>query len=124
MTKQSFRLVLFFLIYLSLSLTATAQTVNISDPNLRAIVENALGRTSGATITAADMEIFTIANLRNSNIRDLTWLEYAANLEVLNMGAEQVAGCIINNNSIRAISPLAVLAKLEVAVNILARTYF
>ena len=87
--------------------------VNIPDPNLRAIVENALGRTSGATITAADMANFTTANLRNSNIRDLTGLEYATNLEVLALGAEQVAeGVYINSNSIRDISPLAGLTNL------------
>ena len=114
MTKRRFCFMFFLLICFSLPLTATAQTVNIPDDNLRAIVENALGRTSGATITAADMEIFTIANLANRNIRNLTGLEYATNLRVLNLGAVTTpSGFRVNNNFISDISPLEGLNNLE-----------
>ena len=47
MTKRHFCFTFFLLIYFSLPLTATAQTVNIPDLNLRAIVENALGKPPG-----------------------------------------------------------------------------
>ena len=115
MTKRRFCFMFFLLICFSLSLTATAQTVNIPDPNLRAAVETALRKPSGATITAADMELFDRANLANRNIRDLTGLEYATNLEALSLGAQQVApGVSVNSNSISDISPLARLTKLQV----------
>lgn len=45
-----FSLVLAILFYLPESL---AQNINIPDANLRAAIQEALGKTSGATITAA-----------------------------------------------------------------------
>ena len=57
MRTQLFRLTFFLLICVSIPLTTTAQTVNIPDPNLRAVVEAALGKASGATITVAEMEL-------------------------------------------------------------------
>ena len=114
MMKQRFCFTFFLLICFSLPLTVIAQTVNIPDDNLRAIIENAFGRPSGATITAADMELLQTADLRNRNIHDLTGLEYATNMEVLLFGFEQVApGISVNTNSISDISPLARLTKLQ-----------
>ena len=112
MAKRRFSLTFFLLICLSLPLTATAQTVDIPDPNLRAAIESVLGKASGATITRADMETFTIADLRNSNIRDLTGLEHATNLTILDLGAQRVQGVWTNSNSIHDISPLAGLSEL------------
>ena len=43
MTKQPFRFILSLLMCLSISLIATAQTVDIPDPNLRAAIKRALG---------------------------------------------------------------------------------
>ena len=50
-----FRFTFFLLVYLALPLTATAQVVNIPDPNLRAAIETALGKAAGAPITADEM---------------------------------------------------------------------
>ena len=112
MTKQPFRLYLFLLICLSIPLTVTAQTVDIPDPNLRAAIENALDKASGATITTADMANLTELTARNANISNLTGLEAATNLKTLNLGAERVAAGWINSNSVSDLSPLAELNNL------------
>ena len=44
MNKQFLRFTFFLLIYLTLSLTATAQVVDIPDSNLRAEIEKTLGK--------------------------------------------------------------------------------
>ena len=113
MSVRRIRFTFLMLMCLSVPLTASAQIVNIPDDNLRAAIENALGKTSGATITPADMERFVRYDFSNANIRDLTGLEYATNLEALSLGAQEVAeGVFINSNSIRDLSPLAGLTKL------------
>ncbi len=112
MTKRRFCFTFFLLICFSLPLTATAQTVDIPDPNLRAIIANELGKTSRATITTADMARFTTLRVANASIRDLTGLEHATNLRVLNLGAVRGATGYTNSNSIQDISPLAGLNKL------------
>ena len=80
----------------------TIQTVNIPDPNLRAKIETALGKASGAPITRADMETLTSLAARSVNITVLTGLEYATNLTRLSL----------YGNSISDISPLAGLTNL------------
>ena len=97
MTRQSFRFtLLFLLICLSIPLTATAQVVDIPDSNLRALIEEDLGKAPGATITVADMKTLTRFFASASNISDLTGLEHATNLTWLWLG----------NNNISDISPL------------------
>ena len=44
MNLPFFRFTFFLLMSLTLPLTATAQVVDIPDPNLRAVIENALGK--------------------------------------------------------------------------------
>ncbi len=113
MPKRRFCFTFFVLICFSLPFTVTAQTVNIPDDNLRAIIENALGKAPGDTITAAEMEIFTIANLPNANIRDLTGLEYAINLTNLNLGPVREGESVRQSNILSDISPIAGLTNLE-----------
>ena len=55
MKNQILRFTLSLLMCLTLPLTATAQVVNIPDPNLRAAIEKDLNKASGATITVAEM---------------------------------------------------------------------
>ena len=112
MTKQPFRPVLLFLICLSIPLTATAQIVDIPDPNLRAAIEHWLGKDPGATITVANMENLTTLLAPNANISDLTGLEHAINLTLLDLGARFVEVRYINSNSISDFSPLAGLTNL------------
>ena len=77
-------------------------TVNIPDANLRAAIESALGKASGATITATDMAGLAGLNASNANISDLTGLEYATSLTYLNL----------DDNEIVEISPLLGLTDL------------
>ena len=83
---------------------ATAQTVDIPDDNLRAAIEEALGKTPNARITADEMETLTRLEVHNANIRDLTGLEFATRLEEINC----------NNNLISDLSPLTGLVNLRV----------
>ena len=112
MTKRPFRLVLFLLIYLSLPSTATAQIVDIPDPNLRAVIEQNLGKAPGATITVTDMATLTELESPNAYITDLTGLEHTTNLTKLDLGDALEGGFLTNSNSISDISPLAGLTNL------------
>ena len=113
MNKQLLRFTPFLLICLIFPLAATAQVVNIPDPNLRASSEDTLSKTSGDTITVADMARLTHLEAGNANISDLTGLEHATNLTWLSLGDKYVEGQgHINSNSIKDLSPLAGLTKL------------
>ena len=79
MNKQSLRFTFFLLIFLTLSLTATAQVVDIPNSNLRAAIENALGKSAGVPITVDQMAALTRLEAQNVNISDLTGLEHATN---------------------------------------------
>ena len=102
MTRQPFRFTLLLLICLSIPLTATAQTVDIPDPNLRAAIEAELGKAPGDTITADEMATLAQLEARDVDIRVLTGLERATNLTRL----------ILFNASISDLSPLAGLTNL------------
>ena len=92
-----------------------AEPVVIPDPNLRAAIEDALGKASGDTITTVDMAKLTRLVAPNANISDLTGLEGATNLTALDLGTEQVQQRVWrNSNSITDISALQGLTKLEV----------
>ena len=95
---------------------ALAQTVSISDSNLRAAIEDALGKGSGATITTAEMATLTELRAPNADISDLTGLAPAVNLQRLYLGHEYVSaeGRFINNNTISDLTPLAGLTQLTV----------
>ena len=103
--------ILFFLIGANVTF---AQTVSIADPNLRAAIENTLGKAPGATITEAEMEGLTELRAPNVGISDLTGLETALNLQRLYLGHEYVSaeGRFINNNTISDLTPLSGLTQL------------
>ena len=83
--------------------TSTATTaINIPDNNLRAKIEAALGKASGAPISAAEMETLTSLTAQDASISNLTGLEAAMNLTILKLG----------DNSVSDISPLTGLTKL------------
>ena len=114
MNLPFFRFTFFLLMSLTLPLTATAQVVDIPDPNLRAAVEKALGVTSGTPITADEMATLTHLEARNANISNLTGLEHATNLKSLWLdGEEVVTGTWRNSNSVSDLLPLAGLTRLE-----------
>ena len=84
-------------------LMTQAQTVNIPDANLRAAIEEALGKTSNARITAEEMLTLTRLEAPNRSINDLTGLEAATKLEDLRL----------LHNSISDLSPLAGLTRVH-----------
>ena len=93
--------------------TAVGQVVSIPDRNLRAKIEEALGKASGATITVDDMAGLTWLNAQNANISDLTGLEHAPNLTRLNIGAEWTGEGLVNSNSVSDISAVSGLTNLR-----------
>ncbi len=90
-------------IAVSVTVTAPAEViVDIPDANLRAKIESALGKTSGATISETEMETLTTLNAQAASINNLTGLETATNLTTL----------ILGDNSVSDISALAGLTNL------------
>ncbi len=86
-----------------ISATNTQQVgVNIPDANLRAKIESALRKTSGATISAMEMTTLTTLNAQDASITNLTGLETATNITTLKLG----------NNTISNISALSGLTSL------------
>ena len=112
MKNKPFRFTLFLLICLLIPVTATAQTVDVPDPNLRDAIETALGKVPGDPILADEMATLTNLYAANANIRDLTGLEAATNLTSLALGTAYVRGDFINSNSVSDISALAGLTSL------------
>ena len=77
--------------------------VSIPDPNLRAAIEERLGKASGAVITADDMARLERIEADESGISDLRGLEAATNLERIEF----------RHNAISDLSPLRTLTRLN-----------
>ena len=103
MKTQPFRFILFLLVCLSFPVIATAQTVDIPDPNLRATIEAIFGKASGDPISTADMATLIYFDKKNANISDLTGLEGATNLTYL----------FLWDNAISDLTPLSNLTNLQ-----------
>ena len=115
----------FLLIWLTFPLPVTAQIVNIPDPNLRAALEAALGKASGAPITADEMATLTRLKADKMGISDLTGLEGATNLRNLHLwkssvsdlsplsGLTNLAELYLGENSASDLSSLVGLTNLE-----------
>ena len=103
--------------------------VQIPDPNLRAAIAEELGKSPNAPITVGDMEKLRELDVPNRGIQDLTGLQFAANLDRLNLGwwegenqvsdLSPIAGLIglrglgLTGNPVSDLSPLAGLINLE-----------
>ena len=99
--------------------------VTIPDANLRAAIEDALGKASGATITVAELETLTLFNSDRADIRELTGLDSAINLRILSLprnnisdlsalaGLTNLEKLSLPGNTITDISPLANLTNLK-----------
>ena len=84
------------------------ETVNIPDANLRAAIETALGKASGATITVADMKTLTSLEAPDGHISNLTGLEHATNLTWLALYNDSMADDMMDDD-MTDISPLSAL---------------
>ena len=65
--------------------------ITITDANLRAAIETALHKASGASISRAEMASLIRLEAPNSNISDLTGLEFATRLTSLNLSNNLIA---------------------------------
>ena len=116
------------LIYLSLILVvvqASAQVVEIPDPNLKRAVREALELPDEKPITQQEMRRLINLPAEKREITDLTGLEYATNLKELGLSFNQIqditplAGLVnlellaLIHNPISDLSPLANLIQLE-----------
>ena len=79
------------------------ESIHIPDPNLRAVIEEALGKAPGASITAEEMATLTTLSTSDRDIKDLTGMEHAVNLEEM----------WIEDAHISNLAPLAGLTKLR-----------
>ena len=87
--------------------------VDIPDANLRAVIADSLGKARNASITQAEMASLTSLEAPNSDISDLTGLEFATGLRALNLGAVYVDGRgYVNSNDISDLSSLSGLTNL------------
>ena len=101
-----------------------SQPVNIPDVGLRSAIEEALGKTSGATITLTDMLKLTSLEAENAGIEDLTGIEFATNLTELYLRGNRTSDVAplthlkklkalgLGSNQLSDISPLAQLKNL------------
>ena len=92
----------------------SAEAVNIPDVNLRMMIEDALDKVSGETITKTEMATLTRLTA-NKGVNDLEGLQFATNLTYLHLAAHYFdgeQGEWINLNEISDLSPLAGLTNL------------
>ena len=99
-------------------------SVYIPDPNLRAFIEENLGKTPNTPITVEEMTTLEVLRAEDKSISDLTGLEFATNLERLEIRGNQISDLSpineltklqhldISSNEIRDLSPLAGLKNL------------
>ena len=72
--------------------------VNIPDANLRAVIRDALDKPRLAPITVTDMASLTTLDASRRNIHDLTGLESATNLTMLNLTDNPLSAPAINTH--------------------------
>ena len=78
--------------------------VHIPDPHLRAVIAEVLGKSPNTPITVEDMERLRHLDVEAREIRDLTGLQFASNLESL----------FLNDNQVSDLSPIAGLINLKI----------
>ena len=104
--------------------TVPIMSVTISDDSLRAVVLDSLNKSAGDTITNVDMLRLTQLVAPNKDIRDLTGLEFATQLNTLDLGKNTISDLsslaglteltvlILRGNRVSDLSPLSGLTKL------------
>jgi len=106
--------------------SSTSDVVTFADPNLEQAVRDTLGIPAGQPITRADMTSLTSLYAESKSIQNLSGLEYAVNLGVLDLYYNQISDLSplsnltnlqmlgLVSNQISNISPLANLTNLQV----------
>ena len=125
--KKYYRLLVIFLLFGCLTPhIALAQVVNVPDPNLAEALRGALGLAPNAPITRQDVQRLGGFLAVDTQIRNLTGLEHATQLERLDLRSNQISDLtplaeltqlevlILANNQISNISTLAGLTRLRV----------
>ena len=87
--------------------------ITIPDANLRAAIETALGKASGASISRAEMASLIRLEAPNSDISDLTGLAFATRLTSLDLSNNIIA-------DVSALSGMSRLTSLDLSNNIIA----
>ena len=103
MKFSSSRFLVFLVAAILLIPHASAQVVEISDPNLRQAVREALALPDESPLTQIEMLRLEELTVKEAEIENINGLEYATNLDFL----------VLSVNQIRDITPLAGLIKLE-----------
>ena len=98
----SFLILVVFLVS-SWNFNASAQNVNFPDANLAAVVRTKLGLAEGAEIPQTRLAAITFLNGNDRGITDLTGLEHATGLTILQL----------NHNPIRDFTPISSLTNLR-----------
>ena len=98
--------------------------VNILDANLRAVIADSLGKARDAPISRAELATLTELEAHEANIKDLTGLQFATNLESLWLtynplsdlsplcDLENLRNLVLFGNAISDLSPLSRLINL------------
>ena len=106
----------------------TEMQVTIPDANLRVAIETALRKTRGASISRTEMASLTRLEAQDSDIRDLTGLEFATGLISLNLsnniisditllsGLTSLTSLILSDNVISDLTPLSGMTNLTVLI--------
>ena len=96
------------------ALSAEADSeVSVPDDNLRAALEQALGKEAGAVITVAEMESLTALSAAQADIADLSGLEHATGMTELDLPGNRIA-------DMTALTDLTSLIHLGLATNRIA----
>ena len=124
--KKYFRFFVIFFVFSCLTPhIASAQVVNVPDPNLAAALREVFGLAPNAPITRQDMQRLIGFEAINRQIRDLTGLEHAPQLRALDLGDNQISdirplagltqlGALsLAENRIRDVTPLTQMTQLE-----------
>ena len=126
--KKYFRLLVIFLVFSCwIPHIASAQAINVPDPNLAAALRRTLVLAPNANITIQDMQRLRRLLIFNTQITNLTGLEHATRLEalVLNfnkkisdlsplVGLTQLVHLQLGGNQISNLNPLTELKQLRV----------
>lgn len=90
------------------------ETVTFADANLRAVIEDSLGKAPDAPIARSEMATLKRIDAPNMGIRNLGGLESATSLRGLNLGRVRAegGGKWVNSNDISDLSPLSSLTNL------------